>query len=83
MFPSRPLLRALRVTRLDWFAGALLVDCSVPKPPLILFRRDPITVDSPDPLPFLSDLKWNDEGLIPAIVQDAENGDVADDGLDG
>ena len=21
-------------------------------------------------------LKWNDEGLIPAIVQDAENGDV-------
>jgi phosphoribosyl-AMP cyclohydrolase len=27
-------------------------------------------------LPFLSALKWNDEGLIPAIVQDAENGDV-------
>ncbi len=27
-------------------------------------------------LPFLSALKWNDEGLIPAIVQDAQNGDV-------
>ncbi len=27
-------------------------------------------------LPFLSTLKWNDEGLIPAIVQDAENGEV-------
>ena len=27
-------------------------------------------------LPFVSALKWNDEGLIPAIVQDAENGDV-------
>jgi phosphoribosyl-AMP cyclohydrolase len=26
--------------------------------------------------PFLSALKWNDEGLIPAIVQDAENGEV-------
>jgi phosphoribosyl-AMP cyclohydrolase len=29
-----------------------------------------------EPLPFFADLKWNDEGLIPAIVQDAENGDV-------
>jgi phosphoribosyl-AMP cyclohydrolase len=28
------------------------------------------------PLPFLSALKWNEDGLIPAIVQDAENGDV-------
>jgi phosphoribosyl-AMP cyclohydrolase len=26
--------------------------------------------------PFFSALKWNDEGLIPAIVQDAENGEV-------
>jgi phosphoribosyl-AMP cyclohydrolase len=26
--------------------------------------------------PFFSDLKWNEEGLIPAIVQDAENGEV-------
>jgi phosphoribosyl-AMP cyclohydrolase len=26
--------------------------------------------------PFFSALKWNEEGLIPAIVQDAENGDV-------
>jgi phosphoribosyl-AMP cyclohydrolase len=29
-----------------------------------------------DPLSFASALKWNDEGLIPAIVQDAENGDL-------
>jgi phosphoribosyl-AMP cyclohydrolase len=27
-------------------------------------------------LPFVSALKWNQEGLIPAIVQDAENGEV-------
>jgi phosphoribosyl-AMP cyclohydrolase len=26
--------------------------------------------------PFASALKWNNEGLIPAIVQDAENGEV-------
>jgi phosphoribosyl-AMP cyclohydrolase len=26
--------------------------------------------------PFFSALKWNDEGLIPAIVQDAENGEI-------
>jgi phosphoribosyl-AMP cyclohydrolase len=26
--------------------------------------------------PFFSALKWNEEGLIPAIVQDAENGEV-------
>jgi phosphoribosyl-AMP cyclohydrolase len=32
--------------------------------------------DSPEPLPFASALKWNSEGLIAAIVQDAENGDV-------
>jgi phosphoribosyl-AMP cyclohydrolase len=32
--------------------------------------------DSPEPLPFASALKWNEEGLIAAIVQDAENGDV-------
>ncbi len=31
---------------------------------------------SPIPLPILSALKWNAEGLIPAIVQDALNGDV-------
>ncbi len=29
-----------------------------------------------DPLPFADALKWNSEGLIPAIIQDAENGDV-------
>ena len=31
---------------------------------------------STEPLAFFTALKWNDEGLIPAIVQDAENGDV-------
>jgi phosphoribosyl-AMP cyclohydrolase len=43
---------------------------------LILF---PDFFDVPSPaelLPFLSTVRWNDEGLIPAIVQDAENGDV-------
>jgi phosphoribosyl-AMP cyclohydrolase len=29
-----------------------------------------------DPLPLLSALKWNPEGLIPAIIQDAGSGDV-------
>jgi phosphoribosyl-AMP cyclohydrolase len=32
--------------------------------------------DSPEPLPFGAALKWNAEGLIAAIVQDAENGAV-------
>ncbi|MGO9914767.1 MAG: phosphoribosyl-AMP cyclohydrolase [Isosphaeraceae bacterium] len=31
---------------------------------------------SREPLPFASALRWNEDGLIPAIVQDAENGDV-------
>ena len=29
-----------------------------------------------EPLTLFDALKWNEEGLIPAIVQDAENGDV-------
>lgn len=29
-----------------------------------------------DPSAFLDDLKWNPDGLIPAIVQDAEGGEV-------
>ena len=32
--------------------------------------------DLNEPLPFLESLKWSDDGLIPAIVQDAENGEV-------
>jgi phosphoribosyl-AMP cyclohydrolase len=32
--------------------------------------------DSAEPLPLCSALKWNEDGLIAAIVQDAENGDV-------
>ena len=35
-----------------------------------------VVPDSTEPLLFSDALKWNDEGLIPAIVQDAENGDV-------
>lgn len=31
---------------------------------------------APEPIPFLADLKWNDEGLIPAVVQDAETAEV-------
>ncbi|HEY2154906.1 MAG TPA: phosphoribosyl-AMP cyclohydrolase [Isosphaeraceae bacterium] len=30
----------------------------------------------PVELPFLSELKWTADGLVPAIVQDAESGDV-------
>ena len=33
-------------------------------------------IDAPAALPFLDDLKWDTNGLIPAIVQDAETGDV-------
>jgi phosphoribosyl-AMP cyclohydrolase len=32
--------------------------------------------DSTEPLPFFQSLKWSDDGLIPAIVQDAEDGEV-------
>jgi phosphoribosyl-AMP cyclohydrolase len=32
--------------------------------------------DSTEPLAFFQSLKWSDDGLIPAIVQDAENGEV-------
>jgi len=40
-------------------------------------QRDAILVrDSTEPLLFSDALKWNEEGLIPAIVQDAENGAV-------
>jgi phosphoribosyl-AMP cyclohydrolase len=35
-----------------------------------------IVRDASELLPFADSLKWNDEGLIPAIVQDAENGEV-------
>jgi phosphoribosyl-AMP cyclohydrolase len=33
-------------------------------------------VTETDPLPFLSTLRWNADGLIPAIVQDADDGAV-------
>jgi phosphoribosyl-AMP cyclohydrolase len=40
-------------------------------------RRDAMTVRDATELPALFEaLKWNEDGLIPAIVQDAENGDV-------
>jgi phosphoribosyl-AMP cyclohydrolase len=43
----------------------------------IVFARDLLKVVKPlDDLAFLSSLKWNEDGLIPAIVQDADNGEV-------
>ena len=40
-------------------------------------ERDGTTVrDSSEPLPLADALKWNSDGLIPAIVQDVETGDV-------
>jgi phosphoribosyl-AMP cyclohydrolase len=33
-------------------------------------------VDSSEPFPFWNALKWNDAGLIAAIIQDVQNGDV-------
>jgi phosphoribosyl-AMP cyclohydrolase len=42
----------------------------------VTLQDSTIVTDFPEPLPFASALKWNDEGLIAAIVQDAENGDV-------
>ena len=35
-----------------------------------------IVADSTEPLPLVQALKWDDDGLIPAIVQDVETGDV-------
>jgi phosphoribosyl-AMP cyclohydrolase len=32
--------------------------------------------DRTEPRPIFESLKWNDQGLIPAIVQDAVNGDI-------
>jgi phosphoribosyl-AMP cyclohydrolase len=49
---------------------ALSVPPSIPFPKVIVVR------DSTEPLRVSGVLKWNDEGLIPAIVQDAENGEV-------
>jgi phosphoribosyl-AMP cyclohydrolase len=45
-------------------------------PASIPFLKVIVVRDSSEPLPFSYALKWNDEGLIPAIVQDAENGEV-------
>jgi putative addiction module component (TIGR02574 family) len=35
--------------------------------------------DSPEPLPFAGALEWSEDGLLAAIVHDAENGDLWDD----
>jgi phosphoribosyl-AMP cyclohydrolase len=45
-------------------------------PASIPFLKVIVVRDSSEPLPFSCALKWNDEGLIPAIVQDVENGEV-------
>jgi phosphoribosyl-AMP cyclohydrolase len=40
-------------------------------------REDPnVVLERNEPQGLFDALKWNDEGLIPAIVQDAENGEV-------
>jgi phosphoribosyl-AMP cyclohydrolase len=36
----------------------------------------PTVPESTDASPFVDAVKWNDEGLVPAVVQDTENGDV-------
>jgi phosphoribosyl-AMP cyclohydrolase len=41
-----------------------------------IFQDVTLVNDSREPSSLFSALRWNDEGLIPAIVQDAENGDV-------
>ncbi len=45
-------------------------------PPSTAFWEVIVVPDSAEPLIYSDALKWNDEGLIPAIVQDAENGEV-------
>jgi phosphoribosyl-AMP cyclohydrolase len=47
-----------------------------PKTPVRDHQDYTIVSDSSEPLPLAKALKWNAEGLIPAIVQDAENGEV-------
>jgi phosphoribosyl-AMP cyclohydrolase len=50
------------------------LDSNVPRS--LLEPEVNIVCGTTEPLPFSESLKWNSEGLIPAIVQDAENGDV-------
>jgi len=39
-------------------------------------EADPIVNPTDAGLPFLAEIKWTAEGLVPAIVQDAETGEV-------
>lgn len=39
-------------------------------------RRSRFVTTAPTDLPLLTALKWNADGLVPAIVQDAESGEV-------
>jgi phosphoribosyl-AMP cyclohydrolase len=42
----------------------------------MVYREAIAVADLAEPLTVFGALKWNDEGLVPAIVQDAENGEV-------
>jgi len=59
-----------------WFDGACPGKLESFVPSSLPQRDVTIVCKSTEPLPFSGALKWNHEGLIPAIVQDAENGDV-------
>jgi len=63
---------ALRVGR----TGLVVVNSNLFVPASLPHRDVTIVCKSTEPLVFSESLKWNEEGLIPAIVQDAENGDV-------
>jgi phosphoribosyl-AMP cyclohydrolase len=55
----------------------IVVNCKLLSVPAFMPFGEAIDVcDSTEPLPFFDALKWNDQGLIPVIVQDAENGEV-------
>ena len=55
----------------------ILINCiSLSVPPSMGLWEAILVRDSTEPLLCSDALKWNDEGLIPAIVQDAENGEV-------
>jgi phosphoribosyl-AMP cyclohydrolase len=40
-----------------------------------LARENPL-IEASKPYPDLSSIRWNTDGLVPTIIQDAENGDV-------
>ena len=47
-----------------------------PETPAATETETPPRVEPGDDLPFLAAIKWTADGLVPAIVQDVESGDV-------